>query len=112
MLDDLPLLSLTVWTPVLGGVAVLLAGDKGDADGMRRLALMVSVATFILSIGLYTGFDASTADMQFVERSEWIAAFNIFYHFGVDSGHGNHPVDPPRNLSVPVTSRYRIRLMT
>jgi len=84
MFAEWPLLSLTVWTPILGGIAVLLAGDKGDAGGARRLALAVSIATFILSLGLYTGFDSSTASMQFVERIEWIGAFNIFYHFGVD----------------------------
>ncbi len=84
MFAEWPLLSLTVWTPILGGIAVLLTGDKGDANGMRRLALVVSVVTFILSLGLYTGFDTSTSDMQFVEKYEWISVFNIFYHMGVD----------------------------
>ena len=84
MFADWPLLSLTVWLPILGGIAVLLSGDKGDANGVRRLALVISVATFILSLGLYTGFNTGTAEMQFVERHEWISAFNIYYHFGVD----------------------------
>ena len=84
MLADLPLLSLIVWLPILGGVAVLLSGDKGDANGVRVLSLVVSIATFLLSLGLYTGFDASTADMQFVEKAAWIPAFDINYHFGVD----------------------------
>lgn len=84
MFAEWPLLSLTVWTPILGGIAVLLSGDRGDAEGVRRLALVVSVITFILSIGLYTGFDVSTAAMQFEEKSAWISAFNIFYHLGVD----------------------------
>ena len=84
MFADWPLLSLTVWIPILGGIAVLLSGDKGDAVGVRRLALVVAVVTFILSLGLYTGFDCNTADMQFVERHEWISAFDIYYHFGVD----------------------------
>jgi NADH-quinone oxidoreductase subunit M len=84
MFAEWPLLSLTVWTPIFGGIAVLLAGDKGDANGMRRLALAVSIATFVLSLGLYTGFDSSTSSMQFVEKHEWISAFNIFYHLGVD----------------------------
>ncbi len=84
MFADWPLLSLTVWVPILGGIAVLLSGDKGDATGVRRLALVVSAVTFLLSLGLYTGFDISTAEMQFVERYEWIGAFDIFYHFGVD----------------------------
>jgi NADH-quinone oxidoreductase subunit M len=83
-MSDLPLISLIVWLPILGGVAVLLAGDKGDANGVRVLSLVITIATFILSLGLYTGFDSSTSAMQFVERAEWIPAFDIYYHFGVD----------------------------
>jgi len=81
---DLPLLSLVVWLPIFGGVAVLLSGDKGDANGVRVLSLVISIATFILSLGLYTGFDTSTSAMQFVEKHAWIPAFDINYHFGVD----------------------------
>jgi len=83
-MSDLPLLSLVVWLPIIGGVAVLLSGDKGDANGVRVLSLVVSIATFILSLGLYTGFDSTTSAMQFVEKSAWIPAFDINYHFGVD----------------------------
>ena len=50
----------------------------------RWLALGISVATFIFSIPLWTGFNRSTADMQFVERSTWIERFNIEYFLGVD----------------------------
>ena len=84
MFADLPLLSLIVWLPIIGGIAVLLSGDKGDANGVRVLSLVISVATFLLSLGLYTGFDSSTSSMQFVEKHAWIPAFNINYHFGVD----------------------------
>ena len=84
MLADWPLLSLVVWLPIFGGIVVLLSGDRGNAEGARRLALVFSLLTFLLSLGLYTGFDTSTAEMQFVERFEWISTFNIFYHFGVD----------------------------
>jgi NADH-quinone oxidoreductase subunit M len=75
---------LIVWLPILGGVAVLLSGDKGDANGVRVLSLVISIATFVLSLGLYNGFDSSTSAMQFVEKASWIPAFNINYHFGVD----------------------------
>ena len=84
MFADLPLLSLIVWLPILGGVAVLLSGDKGDANGVRVLSLVVSIATFVLSLGLYADFDSSTSAMQFVEKAAWIPAFDINYHFGVD----------------------------
>jgi NADH-quinone oxidoreductase subunit M len=84
MFADLPLLSLVVWLPIVGGMVILLAGDQGDASGTKRLALLFAVATFVLSLGLYTGFDISTADMQFVENHEWIEAYNIHYSLGVD----------------------------
>ena len=84
MFADLPLLSLTVWLPILGGIAVLLSGDKGDASGVRVLALVISVVTFVLSLGLYTGFDVTSSAMQFEEMAAWIPAFDINYHLGVD----------------------------
>jgi NADH-quinone oxidoreductase subunit M len=84
MFTDWPLLSLVVWIPIVGGIVILLSGDKGHADGVRRLALIFAIVTFVLSLGLYTGFDNATAQMQFVERFEWISAYNIYYHLGVD----------------------------
>ena len=83
MYADWPLLSLVIWTPIIGGLLVLLVGDK-DAAGARKLALVVAIATFLLSIPLYTGFDATTHMVQFSERYSWIPAFNIEYFVGVD----------------------------
>ena len=83
MFADLPLLSLTIWLPIIGGFLVLATGKNGD-DAARRLALVVSIATFLVSIPLWTGFDTSTAAMQFQEKASWIPAFNIYYHLGVD----------------------------
>ena len=84
-----PLLSLLIWLPVIGGIALLAIGDGSDAGSsragvMRIAALAVSLITFLLSIGLYTGFDAAAADMQFVERHAWIPALNIDYYLGID----------------------------
>jgi len=80
MFADLPLLSLVIWTPIFGGFLILYAGDKLA----RPLALMVSLLTFLISIPLYTGFDLTTAAMQFSESAEWIPTFNILYALGVD----------------------------
>ena len=83
MPDNLPLLSLIVWLPIIGGLITLAAGDH-DSTGARRIAFSFSMANFFLMVPLYVGFDTSTADMQFVERTPWIDAFNIDYYFGVD----------------------------
>lgn len=69
--------------PILGGFAALAFGSE-RANQVRWFALLVTLATFVLSIPLYTGFDASSAAMQFVEKHVWIEAFKIHYHLGVD----------------------------
>jgi len=44
----------------------------------------VAVLTFLVSIPLYTGFDVTTAAMQFEENVPWVEAFQINYHLGID----------------------------
>jgi len=84
MYADWPLLSLVIWTPILGGLLVLFAGDKENSSGAKKLALLVSVITFLLTIPLYTEFNADTHLLQFVEQHSWIPAFNIDYFVGID----------------------------
>ncbi|MES1998730.1 MAG: NADH-quinone oxidoreductase subunit M [Pseudomonadota bacterium] len=84
MLAGYPLLSLAVWVPIIAGVLVLATGSDRNAPLARWLALIGSVLGFVVTIPLYTQFDALTANMQFVELARWIPAFNIHYHLGVD----------------------------
>ncbi len=81
---DANLLSLAIWTPIVGGILVLATGNDKRAPVARVIALLVSLLTFAITIPLYTRFDASTADMQFVEMLSWIPAFNINYALGID----------------------------
>ena len=83
MLQSLPLLSLLIWAPILGGAFVLLVGER-QRESARLFALIVSILVFLLSLLLYLRFDAASVLMQFVEHSVWIDAFNINYHLGVD----------------------------
>jgi NADH-quinone oxidoreductase subunit M len=83
MFENLPLLSLIIWGPIIGGLWVLYAGDRQE-NTVKVFSLAVSVIVFIISLFLYTGFDSSLYDMQFVEKSVWIAAFDIHYHLGID----------------------------
>ncbi len=83
MTADWPILSIVIWLPIIGGALVLGSGDRAP-NVSRWLALSVAILTFLLSIPLYTGFDTGTAQMQFVENSPWIPAFDVNYHLGVD----------------------------
>jgi NADH-quinone oxidoreductase subunit M len=76
-------LSLSVWIPVGAGLFVLMAGDRNVREA-RVIALLGAVAGFLVTIPLVTGFDTGTSSMQFVERTPWIARFNVNYHLGVD----------------------------
>ncbi len=84
MVSDLPLLSLIIWLPIVGGIVVLAASRGGNDNLVRKLALGVSVLTFVVSLPLYGAFDKGTAEMQFQEMATWIPAFNINYHLGID----------------------------
>ncbi len=77
-------LSTAIWLPIIGGALVLATGGDKNAVLARRGSLIVAIAAFIATIPLYTSFDLSTADMQFVEDRVWIDAFNIRYHLGID----------------------------
>ncbi len=81
---DQHLLSVLVWLPILGGLLVLGTGGDRNSAIAKKLGIGVSVAVFIASIPLYTGFDSSTHAMQFVERAPWVTSYSIEYYLGVD----------------------------
>ncbi len=84
MLAGYPILSLTIWVPIIAGVLVLATGSDRNAAMARWLALLGAVASFVVTWPLYSHFDMLTANMQFTEFKSWIPAFNINYHLGVD----------------------------
>ncbi|MDM9559705.1 NADH-quinone oxidoreductase subunit M [Bordetella petrii] len=82
--NTFPWLTLAIFVPIVFGLLVLALG-RDDRPGLTRgLSLVGALAGFVVTIPLYTGFDSSTAAMQFVEKASWIEAFNVNYHLGVD----------------------------
>ncbi len=84
MLAGYPLLSLSIWVPIIAGVLVLATGSDRNAPLARWIALLGAILGFAVTLPLYTRFDALSASMQFTELARWIPAFNIHYHLGVD----------------------------
>ncbi|MET0108596.1 MAG: NADH-quinone oxidoreductase subunit M [Candidatus Thiodiazotropha sp.] len=83
MIADWPILSLTVWLPIIGGFMVLASGDR-EANATKWTALIIAILTFIISLPLWFAFDSSTSSMQFVERVPWIPSFDVEYYMGID----------------------------
>lgn len=78
------LLSLAIWLPVAFGVLLLAVGNDRNPGVVRGIALVGALVSLLVTIPLITGFDNTTAAMQFVENLPWIERFNVNYHLGVD----------------------------
>ena len=79
------LLTLVTFLPLVGAlilVAFLRGNDAMAQLNAKRLSLLVTTATFLLSLAVLTGFDSSNPDFQFVEEGEWMAG--LTYKMGVD----------------------------
>jgi NADH-quinone oxidoreductase subunit M len=83
-MHSLPILSLAIWLPIIVGILVLAIGNDSNPGPSRWLALIGSILGLIVTIPLITGFDNSSAALQFEEKAVWIDRFNISYHLGVD----------------------------
>ncbi len=81
---SLPLLSLSIWTPIAFGILILLLGRDTHADTVRWLALLGAAVSLLITIPVVSGFNPALPGMQFVEQMPWIEPFNIQYQLGVD----------------------------
>ena len=78
---DFPVLTVTTFLPLAGAFLILLI--RNDVL-IKWIALVTTIATFIVSLPIYTHFDKTTYKMQFTEIRPWISAWNINYTVGVD----------------------------
>jgi len=78
------LLSLAIWTPIAFGVVLLGLGRDEHAKAVRWVALVGALVSLLVTFPLYDGFQLGTSAMQFVEKADWIARFNVHYALGVD----------------------------
>jgi NADH-quinone oxidoreductase subunit M len=79
------LLSIITFLPLVGALAILFLRGASEtvAKNARWIALIFTIADFLLTLVLWAKFDGSTAQFQFVERASWLTN-GISYHMGVD----------------------------
>jgi len=81
---DFSALSLTtvvLFLPLIGIIPVLFMRDD---ERIKWTALGFSIVTFVASILMWLGFDASQPGLQMVQRNNWLPAYGISYYVGVD----------------------------
>ena len=80
-----PILTSLVALPVAGALLLLFVRDEPEHEGLvRNIALVVSALVFAETLLLWSRFDPTSAEFQFVERHAWIPSFGISYFVGVD----------------------------
>ncbi|MBY9067562.1 NADH-quinone oxidoreductase subunit M [Hyphomonas sp. WL0036] len=88
-----PILTAMTFLPLVGAALILLvraatAGSRGAADEGRQnraillASLIISAATFVLSVAAFLSFDKAQAGYQLVEHYAWYGP--ISYKLGVD----------------------------
>jgi len=82
---DWPILSLVTFLPLVGAVLIALTPGNTETGTQNSflVALLTSIATFIVSLFVWAFFDASNPEFQMVEKHAWLAR-DLFYHMGVD----------------------------
>jgi NADH-quinone oxidoreductase subunit M len=77
------LLDLLIAIPLIGFILTLLIPRKQE-QAIRMFTLGVSLVTFVLSLGLATGYQMGQPGQQFVTDTIWIANPEIHWHVGID----------------------------
>ena len=77
------ILSLLIWLPVLGMVAIAFIPREKE-NSIKIAAAITTGFQFIITLILWNGFDLQNGGMQKNEMYNWIPSFNISYHLGVD----------------------------
>ncbi|MGH7931320.1 MAG: complex I subunit 4 family protein, partial [Candidatus Binatia bacterium] len=77
------ILTYMTFIPVAGAVLVLLL-PSNNYTLIRWVSALVTVPPLLMACWLYGNFDQSQVGLQFVEKYQWIPAYNISYYMGVD----------------------------
>ena len=80
---NFPLLTLILFTPLVGAVVLLCVGRQSD-NTIRWIANIFASAGFLVSLPLWFWYDTQNPGWQFVERHEWIPSIGADYFLAVD----------------------------
>ena len=81
-MTTMPLMSIIVFTPVVGAVLIALFGRRPSVP--RAIALAAATVCLAASGYAYVAYDRAVAGLQFIESVPWIPSLGITYTMGVD----------------------------
>ncbi len=88
---DGQLVTIVSFLPLAAALALIVlnqaaraAGSELSATVWKIAGLLASLATFAISLLLWTRYDTASADYQFVEHTPWLAEWGVNYYVGID----------------------------
>jgi NADH-quinone oxidoreductase subunit M len=78
------LLSVVIFFPLLGVLAIVVGGREMSDRTARWLALFVTLVTFGVSLAVLGRFDHSDPGFQMVEQASWLPSIGLQWIVGVD----------------------------
>jgi len=82
---NFPILSAIIFIPLIGAFFILAVQgkQKNSEKNSKYVAIFSSLVNFLLSLFLWSSFDKSKSNFQFIESKNWIDGF-INFQLGVD----------------------------
>jgi NADH-quinone oxidoreductase subunit M len=77
------MLSILIFTPIIGAVLVYLAGLASDRLS-KALTIIISAFTIGLVLFIFLTFNGAASDFQLVETYDWASTFGLTYKVGID----------------------------
>ncbi len=77
------ILTYMTFIPV-AGMFVVMAIPRDRHNLIRQVSLAATIPPLLMAIWLYSNFDRTTTEFQYVVESAWMPAFNIQYILGID----------------------------
>ncbi len=82
---NFPWLSAAILFPIISSFILLFFPDKGEGKQVRWFALVISLITFLITIGAYiNGFDPSYDSVQLRESISWLPSLGLTWTVGAD----------------------------
>ena len=78
------LLTVVTFLPLVGLAVIAVGGRWLKDDATRVIALVTSLATFVVSLAVLGRFEQNEPGFQMVEQATWVADVGLQYLVGID----------------------------
>ncbi|MBC7075308.1 MAG: NADH-quinone oxidoreductase subunit M [Syntrophomonadaceae bacterium] len=80
---EFPVLSTTLFVPVIGAILIMALPAK-KTGAIKNIAAVSTLASLVLSLLVFIAYDRQQGSMQFTEMIPWVQDLGVNYALGVD----------------------------